>query len=93
MIKGCEKKILFVEGNENSPFETAYFVLKKTSDAGVGGDDIVRAADLIINERLPEENRRQKKKAKIKRAFILMLSGVVGSIIGGLVTTLIFLIS
>ncbi len=92
MIKGCEKKILFIEGNENSPFETAYFVLKKDSDSGSGGDDIVRAADLIINERLPEENRRQKKKAKAKRAFALMLSGVMGFLIGGGSAALIFLL-
>ena len=91
MIKCCEKKILFVEGSENSPFETAYFVLKKESHVGGGGDDIVRAADIIINERLPEENRKQKKKAKAKRVFALMLSGVMGFLIGGGSVVLLYL--
>ncbi len=93
MIKGCEKKILFVEGNENSPFETAYFVIKKDFDAGSGGDDIVRAADLIINERLPEENRKQKKKAKLKRTLVLMLSCAFGALVGGGSVALMFLLS
>ena len=84
MIKGCEKKILFIEGNENSPFETAYFVLKSNSETkSAGKDDIVRAADSIINERLPEEKRKQKKKAKIRRTLILLLSGISGFIVGG----------
>jgi hypothetical protein len=83
MLKGCQKKILFVEGNENSPFETAYFVLRKELEGGFGDDDIVRAADLIINERLPEEKRKQKKKDRLKRAVLLFLSGMSGFIVGG----------
>ena len=39
MIRGCQKKILFVEGNENSPFETAYFVLRKDAESRASGED------------------------------------------------------
>ena len=94
MIRGCQKKILFVEGNENSPFETAYFVLRKDAESGASGeDDIVRAADMIINERLPEENRKQKKRERLKRIFLFLLSAVCGSVIGGGAVALLMVLS
>lgn len=52
MIKGCEKKLILVPCGEASPFETAYFILRKDSeDICGGGDNILKEADRIIAER------------------------------------------
>ena len=51
MIKGCEKKLILVPCGEASPFETAYFILRKDSERLCGGgDNIIKEADRIIAE-------------------------------------------
>ena len=84
MIKGCQKKIIFIQGSENSPFETAYFVLKKDSeDCCHGGDDIIKEANRIISESLPDVKRKNKKRAKLKQMlYRIMLFGI-GLLLGG----------
>ena len=52
MIKGCEKKLILIPCGESSPFETAYFILRKDSeDVCGGGNNILKEADRIIAER------------------------------------------
>ena len=96
MIKGCQKKIIFIQGSENSPFETAYFVLKKDSeDCCQGGDDIIKEADRIICESLPDVKRKHKKRAKLKQTLYRIILFATGVLFGcgagaGIVLLLIF---
>ena len=76
MIKACQKKILYVVGGENSVFESAYFVLREDNDSHcLGGDDILKEAERIISERLPEAKKKQRKREKFKKA-IGIISGI-----------------
>jgi len=84
MIKACQKKILYVEGSESCAFESAYFVLRENSeDLCHGGEDILKEADRIINERLPGVKRKKRRIEKTKKALLLMASTGAGALVGG----------
>ena len=84
MIKACQKKILYVVGAEESMFETAYFVLRENSDeAYSGGDDILKEADRIINERLPTVKKKKKRLETAKKVLTVAVSALSGIILGG----------
>ena len=91
MIKGCEKKIIFIQGGESSPFENAYFVLRKDSEKCCnGGDDILREANRIINERIPSGKiKSSRKKRKLKSIVLSVASLAVGMLCGSLLSFLI----
>ena len=82
MIKGCEKKMIVVDGGESSPFESAYFVLKRDSEVCGGGGDILREADRIIAESMPGGRVRARKREKIKRVLISSAAFLLGGFIG-----------
>lgn len=84
MIKGCQKKIIFIQGGESSPFETAYFVLKKDSENCChGGDDILKEADRIIAERLPDVKKKHNRRAKFKQMLYRLMLFTTGLLLGG----------
>jgi len=83
MIKACQKKILYVEGTESCVFESAYFVLRENSeDLCIGGEDILKEADRIINERLPGVKRKKRRLDKIKKALLVSASVLSGALAG-----------
>ncbi len=70
MIKGCQKKIIVVEGSERSPFETAFFLLRRDIDpASLGGENILREADRIISRGLPAVRRRSRRRERFIKVF------------------------
>ena len=84
MIKACQKKILYVEGDESCAFEAAYFVLRESSESlCLGGDDILKEAERIINEKLPGVKNKKRRIDKIKKALLLAASAVSGALAGG----------
>ena len=84
MIKACQKKILYVVGAEESMFETAYFVLRENSGAAYsGGDDMLKEADRIINERLPSVKKKKKRLETARRVLTVAVSALSGVLIGG----------
>lgn len=55
MLKGCQRKMIVVQGKDKSMFETAYFVLRRESESrGIREADMVAEANRIIDEnRMP----------------------------------------
>ena len=93
MIKACQKKILYVVGGENSVFESAYFVLREDNDSHcLGGDDILKEAERIISERLPEAKKKQRKREKFKKAIGITVGALSGALAGGGVVSILWLI-
>ncbi len=93
MIKACQKKILYVVGGENSVFETAYFVLREGHDSCcLGGEDILREAERIISERLPEAKKKQRMREKVKKTFGILIGAISGALAGGGAVSLIWLL-
>ena len=54
MIKGSQRQIILITGDEASLFESAYFVLRREAEHnGAQHDDMVREANRIIEKSLP----------------------------------------
>lgn len=51
MIKGCQKKVIWLRNTENDLFEEAYFILSETAYREKKSEgDMVQAARRLINE-------------------------------------------
>ena len=90
MIKGCQRKMIMVKGDEESPFEMAYFVLKSDPRSSeIGESDILAEANKIVEAKTLSEGgvkvRKTKKEAaeKTKKIAIPFAAGAaVGSAVG-----------
>ena len=83
MIKGCQRKIILLNGSESSLFESAYFVLKKNAESGKASHtDMVREANRIIERSLPENilriNRRKKARSILCGAAVFLCGALFG---------------
>ncbi len=79
MLKGAQKRMYVVKLGQESPFEEAYFVLKRESDA-VPGKDMVSEAARIIRQSAGQE---QGTAPANKRAWQIALGFACGFITGG----------
>ena len=76
MIKGCQKKIVFLKDTESELFEEAYFVLKPTATSK-GEEDIVLEATRIVRGYEP-------KRGKAKRSAKPIIPFILGACAGAL---------
>lgn len=89
MIKGCQKKIIFIKDTGSEFFEGAYFILKEEVPTSVDTEtDMVKVATKIVNETFVTA---PKSKKKIKINFSA-LGFVLGGLLGAAVCSIIFLI-
>ncbi|MBR2479026.1 MAG: hypothetical protein IKB47_01300 [Clostridia bacterium] len=81
MIKGCQKKIIVVQGGESSPFESAFFLMRRdVSDGGSG--DVLREADRIISEGLPRLEVCRRRRERLSKIFLSAGSFFLGLLLG-----------
>ena len=78
MIKGCQRKMIVVQGKDKSIFETAYFVLRRESEQKeLRENDMLAEATRIINENSVKGRRRHRSRLW---GFLLVLGGfLIGS--------------
>ena len=79
MLKGAQKRMYVVKLGQDSPFEEAYFVLKRESDA-VPVKDMVSEAARIIRQSAGQE---QGSAPANKRTWQIALGFVCGFVMGG----------
>lgn len=84
MLKGCQKKIVFLKDTGSDFFEEAYFVIKPSYD-GINTDDIISEATKIANG---INYQREKKDRKRYNYYALFLS--IGMLIGVSIAILCF---
>ena len=82
MIKGCEKRVVWVRNTESDMFEQAYFILSETPRGRICTEsDIVAEAKRIIGrtpisgwweEPEPEAKKRRHSSASVKFAFFAL---------------------
>lgn len=83
MIKGCQRKIILVEGSESSVFETAYFVLRKGAETQKKShSDIMKEANRIIERRLPSNMQRIRRRERICKRLKYCAWFIVGALSG-----------
>jgi len=75
MIKGCQRKMVVVKGQDKSIFETAYFVLRREQESKrLRESDILSEATRIINESGGSVDRRARRRARLW-GFLFLLGG------------------
>jgi len=88
MLKGCQRKMIVVQGRDKEIFETAYFVLRRESEKRALQDrDLLEEANRIINEQKIHDPTERKAKRHRLRGVLLWLSGVLMGIGGTVIVT------
>ncbi len=78
MLKGCQKKIVFLKDTGSDFFEEAYFVMKSEYDS-VNKDDIVYEATKIANGICQEKSKKENSNAW--KPLFLSIGMLIGAII------------
>ena len=88
MIKGCQKKIIFLKNTGCDLFEEAYFIMKDCA-IDKGQSDIVLEATKIVNN-LKDANIPEKRTGFFKRGGVLFLLGAITGVATALICYLLF---
>ena len=76
MIKGCQRRMIVVQGKDKSVFETAYFVLRREREHVTAREtDMLAEADRIINESRLHGERSDGRIVRRLKSFFLVLGG------------------
>ncbi len=90
MIKGCQKRMIFIKNTGCDLFDEAYFVLKNDIPATEDTqNDIIRTATAIINEHEFPFSKRKRVKKKRSKALLFFL---LGALLGASICALAFII-
>jgi hypothetical protein len=90
MIKGCQKRMIFIKNTGCDLFDEAYFILKNDIPSSEENqNDIIRTATAIINEHEYPLNKRKKVKNKSSKSLVLFL---IGALCGAAICALGFII-
>lgn len=90
MIKGCQKRMIFIKNTGCDLFDEAYFVLKSDIPASEENqDNIIRTATAIINEHEYPLNKRKRAKSKRSKALLFF---ILGALLGATLCALGFII-
>lgn len=76
MLKGAQKRMYVVKMGQDSPFEEAYFVLKRESDV-VDGKDMVSEAARIIRQSSEQESAKASEKRRVWQSVAIFACGLV----------------
>ncbi|MGM9665971.1 MAG: hypothetical protein ACI3XX_05485 [Eubacteriales bacterium] len=90
MIKGCQKRIIFVKDTGSDYFEEAYFIMKSDKDLPFAEEtDIVKEAENIVNSSMGSPAESGKKKIGA-RTVCFCIGALIGAVISGILFGLIF---
>ena len=85
MVRGCQRKVIFLKNTESKIFSEAYFIVDdKAPD--VCEADMIREANRIIEENLACGARRQTGQGRGSRLFRALLRGIPAFILGAVAT-------
>lgn len=80
MIKGCQRKMVVVKGQDKSIFETAYFVLRREQEPKrLRESDMLSEATRIINENGGTGDRRARRRARLWGVLLILGGFLMGS--------------
>lgn len=75
MLKGAQKRMYVVKMGQDSPFEEAYFVLKRECDAVVG-TDMVSEATRIIKQSAGQERAHTCADKRVWQSVLIFVGGL-----------------
>jgi hypothetical protein len=92
MVRGCQRKVIFLKNTESKIFSEAYFIVDDKSSQTCEAD-MVREANRIIEENLARgAHYCGREKRGIRRATSAILRGIPAFVLGGGVATVLCLI-
>ncbi len=89
MVRGCQKKIIYLKNTRSDIFDEAYFVIKDSTLYESNNEcDMVEEANKILNEAFDFEEMNGRK--RLVRFLKKNAIGFIAGLIIGIITTLIF---
>ena len=89
MVRGCQKKIVYLKSTGSDVFDEAYFVVRETALDKISECDMVKEANRILEECTSLENDRDKKEALFGFLKNKTVPFLVGTVVGMIITILI----
>lgn len=86
MVRGCQRKVIFLKNTESEIFSEAYFIVDGRSRE-VGEADMVREANRIIENNLTAGASAIRGKGGFRRAMGAIIRGIPAFLLGGGVAT------
>lgn len=92
MVRGCQRKVIFLKNTESKIFSEAYFIVDdRTPD--ICEADMIREANRIIEDNLARgAGERARGKRGMSRLFSILLKGAPAFILGAVTATVICLV-
>ena len=88
MVRGCQKKIIYLKNTDSRVFDEAYFIVKDNCPDDIRGEcDMVEEANRILNECISYKIKGEKLgclKRIIRTKSIPLLIGIISGILIGL---------
>ena len=86
MIKGCQKKIVFLKNTGSKLFDEAYFIIRDSINLdGISDGDMIDEANRIIDECIGENEKKTGVRSIVfrfvKRSALPFLAGVLVSVL------------
>ena len=86
MVRGCQKRVIFLKNTDSTVFSEAYFIVNEDKEnENLGERDLVCEANRIINEKVGYPERKPIMKTVLKILLESVLPLVVGLVIGLLI--------
>ena len=86
MVRGCQRRVVFLKNTDSSVFSEAYFILTDNDNTrGMSDEDMIREANRIIDESVGIREREPIGKTLVKILIYSVIPFVVGIGIGILI--------
>ena len=90
MVRGCQRKVIFLKNTDSKIFTEAYFIVDDRASE-VGESDMLREANRIIEENLSRTAGLRRERRGSHRVITALIRSIPAFIIGGGIATLICL--
>ena len=81
MVRGTQKRIVYVKNTGGAVFEEAFFVVKDGKESGLSDGDMLGEATRIIEEHAVRSGRREEERRKNFPAWLFFLFGMLLSLV------------
>lgn len=81
MVRGTQKRIVYVKNTGGAVFEEAFFVVKDGKESGLSDGDMLGEATRIIEEHTVRGGRREEERRKNFPAWLFFLFGMLLSLV------------
>lgn len=89
MVRGCQKKIVYLKNTDSSVFDEAYFLLCDDVSADISECDMIKEANRILDECISFEEKRSKRQIVLDFVKEKIIPFTLGIVLGVIITIII----